>query len=111
MTTLVAPSCTLTANPDSIGSGDSSALTWTSANATSISIDNGVGPVTPVAGGTTSVSPTSDTTYTATATGPGGNGTCAASVAVSTSSSALGPLELLGLSLLAIGGLGLRRRA
>ncbi len=106
------PTCTLTADPTDIGSGSSSTLTWASTGATSGSIDNSVGTLTPVAGGSTPVSPTADTTYTATFTGAGGNGTCQASVRVTDSSTttAIGPLELLALSLLAFGGLGLRMR-
>ncbi len=101
--------CTLNADPDSISSGDSSTLTWASANATSGSMDNGVGSLTPVGGGTVSVSPTSTTTYTATFTGPGGSTTCSAIVTIP-GTTAIGPLELLALSLLAFAGLGLRLR-
>ncbi len=103
------PSCTLTADPTDISSGGSSTLTWASTGATSGSIDNSVGTLTPVAGGSIAVSPTADTTYTATFSGAGGNGTCQASVGVTTTT-AIGPVELLALSLLALGGLGLRTR-
>ena len=109
VTTLAVPACTLTASPDSISSGGSSTLTWTSANATSASMDNSVGSLTPVAGGTVSVSPTNTTTYIATFTGPGGSTTCTALVTIP-GTTAIGPLELLGLSLLAFAGLGLRMR-
>ncbi len=68
-----APTVTLTAVPASIFSGQSLSLTWQSTNATSVFIDNGLGPVTPASGGTatlpTSLLPTLTTTYTATATG------------------------------------------
>ncbi len=80
VTTLIS-SCTLSASPPSILNGQSSVLTWTSANATTVSIDHGIGTVTPTAGGTTSVSPTVSTTYTMTATGTG-TGTCTATVIV-----------------------------
>ena len=61
------PTISLTANPLVIVTGNSSTLSWTSTNATSIQIDNGIGSVaTP--SGTRSVSPTSTTTYIATAT-------------------------------------------
>ena len=76
-----APTATLSANPSTITAGQqSSALTFTSTNATSGSIDNSVGPV-----GTNShvsVSPTQTTTYTYTATGPGGSATAQATVTV-----------------------------
>ena len=76
------PTCTLAANPTSITSGSSSSLSWTSQNATSISINQSIGSVTPVAGGSRSVSPTTTTTYTATVTGTGGTATCSAAVTV-----------------------------
>jgi fibronectin type 3 domain-containing protein len=58
--------------PSSITTGGSSVLSWTTANATSVSIDNAVGSVT---GQTSkSVSPTQTTTYTLTAS----NGTATA---------------------------------
>jgi hypothetical protein len=78
-----APSSALSADPTTIASGNSSTLTWSTTNATSASIDNGVGSVTPVSGGSTSVSPTSTTTYTLMATGPGGSHQSQATVTVS----------------------------
>jgi len=69
-----------TAQPVSIPSGRSSTLSWTVTNATSLSIDQGVGDVT---GRTTAtVSPTIDTTYTLTATGAGGSATRSTPVTV-----------------------------
>jgi uncharacterized cupredoxin-like copper-binding protein len=75
-----APTATFSATPASITSGQSSTLQWTTTNATSVSIDNGVGsrPVN----GSVSVSPTSTTTYTLTATGAGGSVTRTATVTV-----------------------------
>ena len=73
-----APTCTLTASPTAINAGGSSMLTWTTTDATSITISGGVGSVTPVSGGSTTVSPTVDTTYTATVNGAGGSGNCQA---------------------------------
>lgn len=46
-------------------------LTWTSSNATSCSIDNGIGTV--ATNGSVTVAPTSTTTYILTCTGPGGS--------------------------------------
>src|SRR3989338_591734 len=65
------PSCTITATPTSVTSGQSSTLSWTSTNATQGTIDNGAGNMTPIASGSKSVSPTSSTLYTATVTGAG----------------------------------------
>jgi len=64
------PTVSLSASPASIRSGQSSTLSWTSTNADTCSIDNGVGAV--ALNGTATVSPTRDTIYSITATGPGG---------------------------------------
>jgi hypothetical protein len=73
-TTVAAPNCTLTDNYD----GTSLRISWTTTNATSISIDQGIGNVTPVAGGNRVVSPVVTTTYTATASNSvGATRTCA----------------------------------
>src|SRR3989338_5200888 len=81
-TTPGTPSCTLTASPASITTGNSSTLSWTSTNATSGTINQGVGAMTPITSGTKSVSPPSSTLYTATVTGTGGQATCSARVGV-----------------------------
>src|SRR5579885_3004578 len=65
------PTVSLQANPSSINKGDSSTLTWTSSNATSVTISPEVGAVT--AEGSTKVTPSDSTTYTITASGPGGS--------------------------------------
>src|SRR5262249_5472540 len=75
------PTVTLSANPGSINTGDSSTLSWTSTNATAVSIAPEVGTVT--AEGSTKVSPSDSTTYTITATGPGGSANATARVTVS----------------------------
>ena len=77
-----APTGAFSANPTSISTGASSTLSWTSSGATSASIDNGIGNVTPVAGGSVQVSPTTTTTYTLTLTGAGGQTTQQATVTV-----------------------------
>jgi PKD repeat protein len=76
-----APTISFSATPNNIASGQSSTLVWNTTNATSVTIDNGVGSK-PVSGSTT-VSPTATTTYTLTATGPGGTLTSQAQVTVS----------------------------
>jgi hypothetical protein len=78
----VPPTGTLSASPGTINQGAASTLSWTSSNATSASIDNGVGAVSPVAGGSVSVSPSVTTTYTLTLSGPGGAVTRQATVTV-----------------------------
>jgi hypothetical protein len=82
-----APRCTLNADPSTIDKGDSSTLTWTTENANTISIDTGIGSVS--ANASTTVSPTSNTTYTLTAVGNGGTVSCPATVTVRTSGSNL----------------------
>jgi phospholipase C len=78
MATVNAPlAVTLKANPENVAPGGSSTLTWASQCAASLSIDQGVGPVTG-ATGTVSVSPTQNTTYTITAADGHGNTTTAA---------------------------------
>jgi hypothetical protein len=77
-----APVCTLTAAPTGIVSGASSVLSWTTTNATTFSINQSIGAVTPVASGSKSVSPVTTTTYTGTATGGGSTATCTATIAV-----------------------------
>ena len=77
-----APTCTLYGSPTQINQGQSSTLSWTSTNATAITIDSGVGSVTPVAAGSKTVTPASTTYYTATATGPGGSVQCMTKIKV-----------------------------
>ncbi len=74
---------TLKATPANITSGGQSTLSWTSTNANTLSIDNGIGTVTGPSGNHV-VSPTQNTTYTITATDATGNvTTAAATVSVS----------------------------
>ena len=87
VTTVVpAPTCTLTATPTSIVSGNSSQLKWTSTNAVSGTIDQGVGTVNPTnTAGVRSVSPTASKTYTLTVlNSAGASATCIATVSVRT---------------------------
>src|SRR5262249_34002943 len=71
-----------TAKPTTITSDQSSTLSWSGiTNATSCSIDNGVGMV-PCADGSRTVAPATTTTYTLTATGPGGSTPATAAVTV-----------------------------
>lgn len=77
------PTVTLTATPSTINLGQGATLTWTSANATSLTW-NGVGPVS--LNGNAGVWPSATTTYTVTATGPGGTTSASATVTVTGSS-------------------------
>ncbi|MBI4086698.1 hypothetical protein HY416_01815 [Candidatus Kaiserbacteria bacterium] len=78
-----APICTLSANPSTISSGNSTTLSWTvSANATSFVI-SGIGNVhNGTTSGSRSVSPTANTTYTGTVSTGSQTGTCSTSVTV-----------------------------
>jgi hypothetical protein len=74
------PAISFSATPDDIASGQTSTLVWDTTNATSVTIDNGIGSQ-PVSGSVV-VQPTLTTTYTLTATGPGGTSTAQATVTV-----------------------------
>jgi peptidoglycan-associated lipoprotein len=65
------PTVSLQANPTSINKGDSTTLSWTSTDATQLTIAPDVGAVT--AQGSTKATPQDSTTYTITASGPGGS--------------------------------------
>lgn len=74
------PTVSLNASPSSVQPGQTVTLSWSSTDATDLSIDNGVGKV--AAQGSTPVNPKDSTTYTITATGPGGSDSASASVTV-----------------------------
>lgn len=76
------PTVTINASPATVNPGEAVTLSWTSTNATDLSIDPGVGSVSPQ--GTRGVNPTQSTTYTITATGAGGSATATAHVDVNT---------------------------
>jgi OmpA-OmpF porin, OOP family len=75
-----APTVSLNAIPNSIDEGKCTTLSWTATNATSVSIDPGVGSVSP--SGSKEVCPTSTTRYTITVNGPGGTKSDSTSVGV-----------------------------
>jgi hypothetical protein len=79
-TTINVANFSFTANPSVVAPGQSSVLSWSAPNATSVAIDNGVGTFGPT--GTVSVAPSVTTSYTATATGPGGTSSVAVKVIV-----------------------------
>jgi peptidoglycan-associated lipoprotein len=75
-----APTISLSVSPDAVEKGQSATLTWKSANATGVTIDNGVGTVE--SSGSRSVRPSVSTTYSAKASGPGGTAVAEARVTV-----------------------------
>ncbi len=75
------PTVNLQASPTTIQRGGSATLTWSSTNATTLSISPGIGNVS--AEGTQSVTPSDSTTYTLSASGPGGNADATVHITVS----------------------------
>ncbi len=71
------------ANLSTITAGESSTLSWSVTDATSVTIDNGVGSV--ALSGTTAVNPITTTTYTLTATNSAGSVTATTTVTVTVS--------------------------
>ena len=63
------PYCSLIASPTTIPSGGSSTITWNTTSGVPFSVNNGVGSLTPVGGGSFVVSPATTTTYIGTVTG------------------------------------------
>jgi len=79
------PSVALSASPASAQAGQQVTLTWSSTNATSITLEPSVGPVT--AQGSATVRPSQSTMYTVTATGPGGSARASAQVTITSAPS------------------------
>jgi plastocyanin len=74
------PSVALSASAASVQAGQQVTLTWSSKNATSITLQPSVGSV--AGQGSTTVTPSQSTTYTVTATGPGGSAHASAQVTI-----------------------------
>jgi hypothetical protein len=74
------PNVALSASPTSAQAGQPVTLTWSSTNATSLTLEPSIGVV--VAQGSTIVKPSQSTTYTVTATGPGGSARASAQVTI-----------------------------
>jgi peptidoglycan-associated lipoprotein len=83
------PTVTLSASPTTVNPGASVNLTWSSTNATDLSIDPSVGKV--AVEGSTPVTPTESTTYMITANGPGGSATATARVTVTGGAAVVAP--------------------
>jgi hypothetical protein len=75
-----APTCTLSVSPSSIDEGESATLSWDSTNATSATLNHGIGSV--AVDGSRSVSPSSSRTYVLTVSGSGGTADCSAPITV-----------------------------
>jgi len=75
-----APTISLEASPSTITSGQAATLKWNTTDATSVTIDGGVGTVE--ATGSREVTPAASVTYTARASGPGGSANTSARVTV-----------------------------
>jgi len=75
-----APTATFTASPSTINQLESATLSWTTTDATTVSIDQGIGAVE--ASGSTVITPTATTTYNLTAEGSGGTTTRSITVTV-----------------------------
>jgi hypothetical protein len=67
------PTVSISADSETIQAGDSATLTWSSTDADSAIIDQGVGTV--ATNGSVTVSPNETTTYTISVVGPGGTAT------------------------------------
>jgi hypothetical protein len=80
LTAPASPKVALSASPASAQAGQPVTLTWSSTNATSITLEPSVGSV--AAQGSTIVRPSQSTTYAVTATGPGGSAHASAHVIV-----------------------------
>jgi hypothetical protein len=74
------PTVALSASPASAQAGHQVTLTWSSKNATSITLQPSIGPV--AGQGSTTVRPSQSITYTVTATGPGGSAHASAQVTI-----------------------------
>lgn len=75
------PTASLSADRTTINKGESVKLSWTTTDATNVSIAPEVGAVTPQ--GSTTVTPSASTTYTLTAAGAGGTADATAHITVS----------------------------
>ena len=85
------PTVTLVASPSAVSNGVAAMLTWTSTNASSVSLQPAVGMAALPLNGSITVTPAATTTYTMTATGSGTAGSSAASATASATVTVLAP--------------------
>ena len=78
--TPTAPTVSFSASPDSVKEGECATLTWSSTDASTVSIDQGVGGVDPA--GSQQVCPKITMQYTITAAGAGGSQTASTTISV-----------------------------
>jgi len=78
----VKPTANISSDRDTINKGESAKLTWSTTDASNVSIAPEVGAVTPQ--GSTTVTPSESTTYTLSATGAGGNAEASVRISVNT---------------------------
>ena len=90
-----APTVSLSANPATIVQGQCTTLTWTSTNASTATVNQGIGGVD--LSGSRQACPTSTTQYEISATGPGGARTASTTVTVNPPPPAPRPVESLTL--------------
>lgn len=77
---ILQPTVTIAASPNPIMAGETTTLSWSTTNADSVVIDQGIGPI--ALNGSMPVSPTETTTYQITASGSGGTATADVTVEV-----------------------------
>jgi peptidoglycan-associated lipoprotein len=85
----VKPTATISADRNSINKGESVKLTWSTTDATNVSIAPEVGAVTPK--GTTIITPSDSTTYVITANSVGGNADASVRISVNAAAAAVQP--------------------
>ncbi len=74
------PVCTLDITPNSIDEDENATIRWTTRNATTVTLSDGIGSVS--RNGTRTISPNTDKTYVLVATGPGGTVSCSDHITV-----------------------------
>jgi len=84
-----APTIALTASPAAIEIGQSSTLSWSTTNATEVTIDGGIGTVEAI--GSRTIKPSSSISFRARASGPGGVADAEVRITVSTDRGAIPP--------------------
>jgi len=77
---IAAPTASVSASPSAISAGGAATLTWSTTNATSVSINQGIGTVG--GSGSRTVSPSATVTYVVTATNSGGTAQASATITV-----------------------------
>jgi phospholipase C len=85
------PTVNISVSPTSITAGDSATLTWSSSNATAVTITPPVGTGNLPASGSATVNPTQTTTYQITAAGPGGSASASATLTVNAAGGGAAP--------------------